>query len=176
VDYDLAGPSSSIYQPQATLETQLSPLWSVRGAVGLLLVDTKAAANGSRSSLGLSADVNSCRRDDRSSLCFLLRRDATPSGLGDVLTRLNAGAAYAYRLGERSNINASIDYSLVDQTEVRSGSTSYVGATLGYDRGISRRLTAGASLAYRDIFGTGLSRAADISGQFFVRAVIGQFR
>jgi hypothetical protein len=176
VDYDLAGSSSTIFPPQATIETRFSPVWTATAAVGLLLLDTSTAATGSRSSVGLSADVNGCRRDDRSSLCFVLRRNATPSGLGDVLTQLTGGAAYGYRLGERSNLNASLNYSVVDQSEIDSPSTSYVGASLSYDQGISKRLTAGASVAYRDIFGTGRDVAADFSGQIFIRAVIGQFR
>jgi hypothetical protein len=174
IDYDLSGSSSTVFQPQATLETRLSPQWSLTAAAGLLIVNSERGGL-EDDSIGVSASVTGCREDDRSSLCLLFQRDAAPSGVGEVLTRTAGSVDYSYRLGERSNLRAHADLSSVEEGDFTGRETlTYANVSASYDRAIGRRLTGGVLVAYRDIYGSALNRSADVGGQLFIRARLGR--
>jgi hypothetical protein len=173
IDYDLSGSTSSVVQPQLTLDTQLNPVWSLKAAAGLLFVQTEQDGRSS-DSIGFSANVTGCRRAERSSLCLLFQRDAAPSGLGEVLTRTSGSVDYSYRLGERSNIRAHADISRIEGSAFADReSLTYGNASAAYDRELTKRLSGGVSVAYRDIYGSERNVSADVSGQVFVRARLG---
>lgn len=173
IEYDLSGSTSSVVQPQLTLDTQIDPLWSLKAAAGLLFVNTELDGRSS-DSIGFSANVTGCRRAERSSLCLLFQRDAAPSGLGEVLTRTSGSVDYSYRLGERSNVRAHVDISRVQGGVFADReSLTYGNASAAYDRELTERLSGGLSVAYRDIYGSERNVSADISGQVFVRARLG---
>jgi hypothetical protein len=176
IDYDLSGSTSSVVQPQLTLDTQLNPVWSLKAAAGLLFVKTEQDGRSS-DSIGFSANVTGCRRAERSSLCLLFQRDAAPSGLGEVLTRTSGAVDYSYRVGERSNVRAHADISRVQGSDFADReSLTYGNVSAGYDRELTKRLSGGVSVAYRDIYGLERNVSADISGQVFVRARLGSIQ
>jgi hypothetical protein len=173
IDYDLRGSTSSVLQPQLTIDTQLSSLWSLKAAAGLLFVTTERTGESS-DSIGLSTSVTGCRRADRSSLCLRLQRDASPSGLGEVLTRTGGGIDYSYRLGERTYVRAQADISHVaGSTFADRDSLTYGNVSATYDRELSKRLSGGVTVAYRDVYGLEQGVSADVSSQLFVRARLG---
>jgi hypothetical protein len=173
IDYDLSGSTSSVVQPQLTLDTQLDPLWSLKAAAGLLFVNTEQDGRSS-DSIGFSANVTGCRKAERSALCLQFQRDAAPSGLGEVLTRTSGSVDYSYRLGERSNLRAHADISRVEGSDFADrDSLTYGNASAAYDRELTKRLSGGVSVAYRDIYGLERNVSADVSGQLFVRARLG---
>jgi hypothetical protein len=173
IDYDAQGSSSAVYQPQLTASTQLSPLWKLTASAGLLIVRTRNSGV-SDSSVGLSASVSGCRTTERSGLCLSAQRDAAPSGLGEVLRRTDLSADYSYRLDSKSTVRASVGLSRTGATSRDDlGAVTFARASAGYEREISRRLTGGVSLGYRDIYGSGIGQSADVNGQVFVRARLG---
>jgi hypothetical protein len=173
IDYDLRGSTSSVLQPQLTVDTQLSSTWSLKAAAGLLFVNTERTGESS-DSIGLSTSLSGCRRADRSSLCLRFQRDASPSGLGEVLTRTGGGIDYSYRLGERTYVRAQADISHVKGSSFADrGSLTYGNASASYDRELSKRLSGGVSVAYRDVYGLERGVSADVSAQIFVRARLG---
>lgn len=185
-DYDEPGFSSSVYQPQLTLSTRVSPLWTVSAAAGMMFVKSRTPL-GTDSSTGLSGNINGCRRGESGNLCLNAYRDATATGIGGVSRVLGAGADYSYRLNQTDSIRASASYSKSDLTGELSNvigddelerrfSSSYVNANVSYDRAFSRRLTGGASLGYRDVFDSGFETSGDISGQVFIRARFGDIQ
>jgi hypothetical protein len=176
IDYDQGSGSSLVLTPQLTLDTRLSPLWTLTAAAGLLFVRTEREGESS-DSFGLSATVSGCRQGDRSYLCLFFQRDASPSGLGEVVKRSAASLSYSYRLNTVSSIRANVDVSRVEESElVGREALTYGSVTATYDREITRRLTGGVSAAYRDVYGSDLDRSADISGQVFIRARLGSLQ
>ncbi|CAA9487477.1 MAG: hypothetical protein AVDCRST_MAG91-380 [uncultured Sphingomonadaceae bacterium] len=185
-DYDETGFSSSVYQPQLTISTRVSPLWTVSAAAGLMFVKSRTPL-GTDNSTGFSGNVNGCRAGETSSLCLSAYRDATATGIGGVSKIVGAGVDYSYRLNQTDSIRASASYSKSDLTGeltsvigddelVRRFSSSYVNANVSYDRAFSRRLTGGATLGYRDVFDSGFETSGDISGQVFIRARFGDLQ
>lgn len=185
-DYDEPGFSSSVYQPQLTISTRVSPLWTVSGAAGLMFVKSRTPF-GTSNSTGLSGNVNGCRRGETSNLCLSAYRDATATGIGGVSKVLGADVNYSYRLNQTDSLRASASYSKSDLTGdlsrvvqdnelARRFSSSYVNANVSYDRAFSRRLTGGATLGYRDVFDSGFETSGDISGQVFIRARFGDIQ
>jgi hypothetical protein len=172
IDYDSGG-TTTVLQPQATLDTILSPLWTLRAAAGLLIVSSDGEQEGG-DTVGLSASVTGCRQAERSSFCMLFQRDAAPTGFGEVVTRTAGSIDYSHRLGERSNLRAHADLSHVQGSDLAgSEALTYGSASVAYDRAVTERLSGGIVVAYRDIYGSDLDRSADISGQVFLKARVG---
>jgi hypothetical protein len=173
IDYDVRGSSSSVYQPQVTVAARLSPLWDLTASAGILVVQTREPGF-SDSSVGLSANLRGCRKTERSNLCLSAQRDAAPSGLGEVLRRTGASADYSYKLDDVSTIRARADLSTTKGARRDDlGRITFANASTSYEREISRRLTGGVSLGYRDIYGSRSGQSADLNGQLFIRARLG---
>lgn len=181
-DYDEPGFSSNVYQPQLTISSRVSPLWTVSAAAGLLFIKTRTPL-GSSDSTGLSGNINGCRAGEASNLCLAAYRDASATGIGGVSKTLGSSVSYSYRLNQTDSVRADASYSKSDLTGTvrndelaRRFSSSYVNANVSYDRAFSRRLTGGATLGYRDIFDSGFETSADVTGQVYIRARFGDIQ
>ena len=174
-DYQEGG-SGRVYQPQVTLDTQLSPTLRLSGGLGLLFASTTTRL-GKSSSTGLSATGRLCREGEKDSLCIAGTRDAGPNGLGGVSRRFSAGGTYNRRLSASETIRASVDYAHVsdDSQVLARDSYSYVSAIAGYDRRIGQRLSVGVNGSYRDSIG-GIGRPSDLSGSVYVTTRLGALR
>ena len=175
VDYDSGG-NSSIYQPQITVSSRLSPRWRIAGGLGLLLLRNDVFGR-RESSTGLSADVNLCRDGERTDLCFTANRDASPSAQGVATRRFGVGGNYVYRFNEDDSARVAVDYSRVtsDQLLGLSDRYSYLYASADYQRRFAPRIFGGVTAGYRksrDAFGG----PEDVLASVFIRTRLGSIR
>lgn len=176
-DYEFAGFSNRIYQPQATIDARLSPLWSLSAALGAQFISSRTPV-GTRKATGLSGSVGANRIGERTNLSIRAFRDASGSGLGGVTRIIGASIDHGFRLNETDAIrwNASFSNSSQMDSLVRAGSFSLASVNASYNRRLSDRIEGGASLGFRDTFGGIGGRSGDITGQLFVRARLGDLR
>lgn len=179
-EYDGAGGSSQIVQPQVFYSTSLWESWEIEAALGALFI--RSRANGvTDNSIGVSANLSSCRTGERSRLCLSAYRGASATGFGGARTETGARVDYSYRLQERDYIRLDATYSRVgggmnQLPTIFDGRSDVASAILTYDKGLSNRWSVGANAGYRDFFGNNRSPAADISGQVFAKLRLGELR
>lgn len=178
--FDVGG-EASVIQPQLTLDTRLSPKWQLSAAAGLLLTRTEDDSR-QESALSFSGLARLCRAGEQSNLCVYGTRDAGPSGLGTVATRLNAGASYDRRFNADNTARVAIDISQVEAVATSAATPNLVDqdftfftGSAGFNRQLSRRWSAGATASYRRIAG-GLSKASDVSAVLSISTRLGALR
>lgn len=176
-DYDVMGFSNRIYQPQATIDSKLSPLWSLSAALGAQFISSTTPA-GTRRATGISGSVAANRTDERSALMIRVSRDAVGSGLGGVTRIIGAFVDHSFRLNETDAIrwSASVSNSRQMDSAFRNGSFSLASINGSYNRRLSERIEGGASIGFRNTFGRIGGRSGDLAGQLFIRARLGDLR
>lgn len=175
--FDVGG-EASVIQPQLTLDTRLSPKWQLTAAAGLLLTRTEDDSR-EESAVSFSALARLCRTGEQSNLCVYGTRDAGPSGLGTVATRLNAGASYNRRFNADDTARVAVDVSQVEAVATSAATSNLVDqdfrfftGSANFNRQLSRRWSAGATASYRRIAG-GLTKASDVSAVLSISTRLG---
>ena len=175
IDYDSGG-NASIYQPQITASSRLSPRWRIAGGLGLLLLRNDVFGRRD-SSTGVSADVNLCRDGERTDLCLTANSDAAPSAQGVATRRFGVGGNYLYRFNEDDSASVRVDYTRVTSNQLLglSDRYSYLNASGNYQRRFATRIFGGVTAGYRkslDAFGG----PEDVSASVFLRTRLGSIR
>ena len=178
IDYDTRGFSGHTYSPQGTLNYQVSPLVNLSLGAGVIFVSS-TTPRGTSTTSGLSGTFSGCRNGGRSVQCVRAYSDAQPTGLGDVSRRFGGSIDYSYQLREFDVVRASIDYSRLTTTTaatVQAPRSAFLGGQVAYERGLSRRLFAGASVGYRQANATGFGSPHDVTFRLFLRTRLGDIR
>ena len=175
IDYDSGG-NASIYQPQITASSRLSPRWRIAGGLGLLLLRNDVFGRRD-SSTGVSGDVNLCRDGERTDLCLTANSDAAPSAQGVATRRFGVGGNYLYRFNEDDSASVRVDYTRVTSNQLLglSDRYSYLNASGNYQRRFATRIFGGVTAGYRkslDAFGG----PEDVSASVFLRTRLGSIR
>jgi predicted porin len=120
-----------------------------------------------------------CRASERGQFCLTASREPSISGFGGARSQTSVAASYSYQLAEATSIAASASY---QQTQsgfstlpgaVQLDDQSYVSADVSVNRRLARRLSAYATVNYRDVNGLGLPVDADIGGRVGLSLTIG---
>ena len=179
-DSDAPDLSSFSYQTEVFFTNQVSPLWSLDGGLGVVIVLPETGG----SELALAANVRACGSEPRASFCVAAYSDSAAAALGGVRRRIGASADYSYRPDQYDIVRFTASYTRIGGTIGRSAvagverSRDIFRTSASYEKRLSPRLAVGAVAAYRDAFGgdAGGSASADISGQLFLRATLGEVR
>lgn len=178
IDYDNPGFAGHTYSPQGTLSYQLSPQVNFSLGAGAVFVSS-TTPRGTATTTGFSGNFTGCRNAGRSVQCLRGYSDAQPTGLGDVSRRLGAAFDYSYQLREFDFVRATLEYSRLTTTSdvsVQAPRTDFLNAMATYERGLSRRLFAGASVGYRQTSATGFGSPHDVTFRLFLRTRLGDIR
>lgn len=178
-NYDAANGDTSVYSIQATTTARINAYWTLNGALGVSFIERQVG----KSDPALSGSVALCRRGVRSAYCLNANRSVQPTGILGTQVSTSIGGNYTYRLTERSNIGASVDYSTNTTPPGLNGpintlgiGTEYGRAMINYDRQLRQRLRFIASANYRQIFGGNLNRPGDFGGQVGLALRLGDYR
>ncbi|WP_028967670.1 hypothetical protein [Sphingomonas phyllosphaerae] len=178
IDYDNPSYSGHTYSPQATVSYQASQLVNLSLGAGVVFVSS-TTPRGTFTTTGFSGTFNGCRNGGRSVQCLRAYSDAQPTGLGDVSRRLGASFDYSYQVGEFDFLRASVEYSRLtttSNTTLQAPRTSFLSGQATYERGLTRRLFAGASVGYRQADATGFGTPHDVTFRLFLRTRLGDIR
>lgn len=178
IDYDRPGYSGHTYAPQATLTHQVNQQLNFTLGAGVIFVSSTTPA-GTSNVTGFSGNFNGCRTAGRSTQCVRAYSDAQPTGLGDVSRRWGGAFDYSYRLRENDVLRASVDYSRLTATSditLQAPRVEYLNASVAYERAVTRRLFAGASVGYRQASVSGLGTPSDTIFRLFLRTRLGDRR
>jgi hypothetical protein len=175
VDYlDTSNGDATTLSPQVTFSSQLDPHWSLSGSAGASFTATQTII-GKLHSTAFSGSISLCRGFERAKLCLNGSRSVQPSLLGGVLPQTNLGAVYSVQLDDRSNIDASANYS-ISQRQVVGGGLQPLGygrASLTYNRRITERLKAFVGAGYAGSYHDTISRNANFELNFGLTQTIG---
>ncbi|MEH3123105.1 MAG: hypothetical protein PGN16_14200 [Sphingomonas phyllosphaerae] len=178
IDYDNPGYSGHTYSPQGTLSYQASQLVNLSLGAGVVFVSS-TTPRGTFTTTGLSGTFTGCRNGGRAVQCVRAYSDAQPTGLGDVSRRFGASLDYSYQLREYDFVRASVEYTRLtttSDTTLQAPRTSFLSGQATYERGITRRLFAGASVGYRQADSTGFGTPHDVTFRLFLRTRLGDIR
>lgn len=178
INYDRPGYSGHTYSPQFTLNRQISQQIRFSLGAGVIFVSSTTPF-GTSNVTGLSGTFNGCREAGRTTQCLRAFSDAQPTGLGDVSRRYGGTFDYSYRLRESDVVRATIDYShltATSNTTLQVPSVGFLGGSVSYERGFTRRLFAGASVGYRQATGDGFGNPNDVTFRLFLRTRLGDRR
>lgn len=177
IDFRRPGYSGSFYQPQLTLNQQLSETMRFSLAAGLLFVTSRTNL-GTERTTGFSGSFFGCQEGFRSTFCLRAYSDAQGTGVGDVSRRLGASADYSYRVAENDVLRVAADYSRLKETSdlIQVPTATYFTASASYDHSFSPRLFAGVSAGYRSAAGGGFDRPSDVNVRVFVRTRLGDLQ
>lgn len=173
INYDGNMADSTIYRPQVTYTRRLSSLLSLTLAAGAQFIRSE---NGGSDVNGFSGNFDLCRTSIRSSLCLTASRDTTASGIGGVREQTMAGVNYSYRLAEYDTLRASASYSNQGGGAGAVSRSEFISGDVTWERRLNERLLGGTSVAYRNIYGSGVSTSGDVNVQVFLRYSLGQLR
>jgi len=178
IDYDNPTYSGHTYSPQGTVNYQLSQQVSLSAGAGVVFVSS-TTPRGTSTSTGFAGNFSGCRNAGRSVQCLRASSDAQPTGLGDVSRRMAASFDYSYQLREFDLVRGSIEYSRLTTTSdatLQAPRTDYLTALVSYERGLTRRVFAGASVGYRQASVTGFGTPNDVTFRLFLRTRLGDIR
>jgi hypothetical protein len=176
-DYAIADSKGEVYQPQLTVNTQLSPRWSLSGSLGMLFIRSTQLGLEERTT-GISGSINTCMTRERSSLCVTGSRDGQPNALGAVATQTSVSGTYSYRLDEYQAISATATYNQTSGGGFAFGDDtfSYFSASVNHSMPVTQRIHFGSSLAYRTGQGFGGRTLSDVAARVFLQARLGEIR
>ena len=169
------GLNSDVYNPRITYNRTLSERWTMSAAVGAGITDDDAGTR-----VTVTVDGSLCRNGERISGCVIAARTPSPTGFGGVRNTTTVGANFTYRLGEFTTAALSGNYTRIGKVQsgldpalVLDGQELFqVDASL--QRALGRRLSAVASVGYRDASGIGANIPGDITGRLGLSVYLGR--
>jgi len=178
-NYKVDNSKSRVFPIEVTVSGRLSEQWTIDGAAGATFINNNSV--GSTSKTSLSGNLSLCRRGQRTTLCILGARQASPTGFIGTQYVTSAGLNWSTRLNERSNLSFSADYSKVGVGSVplaaaRAFQSEFAQAVVSYDRRISQRLRLVASANYRQLLSDSTGRPKDFGGQIGISYRLGDPR
>jgi hypothetical protein len=167
-------PNSRFINPMVTYSTQLAQNWSLNLGVGVSLVD-----DGFSNGVAASANGSLCRAIERGSFCLIAARQPSVSAFGGARNQTSVSANYSYRLAERTSIAATASYQrssngiAVSQNAIARSNQDFISASATVNQQIARRLSAFATVLYRDVKGLGVPTDGDIGGRVGLALTVG---
>lgn len=168
IEYDTAGLSTLIMQPQVTFSTVLSPTWTVDASLGMSFSRLNLPGIApSVSTQGLAGSLQLCHTGRRTNLCLVADRSVSASGAGSTVERTQIGVNYRHALNERTTFLWNGSYSRSEGQAGLLGTRQFVSGRGGLEYQLQRGLKIGAEGYYRDIYGQGFPVKADIGGDIY---------
>jgi hypothetical protein len=169
--------STTSISPALTFATKLSPRLTLNADAGVTFTDTDVAG-GSRRFTAPSGSISLCDTGSRANFCVQAARTIAPSAFNGVSRQTTFGLRHSYQLDPRSQLTTSVNYGR--QSGVagisRQQTLDYGMASIGYNRQLTRRLSAVATVSYADSFKSVAARRANFYGSVGVRYRIGDVR
>lgn len=178
IDYDTAGMSTLVMQPQVTFTTALSPTWTVDAAAGMSFTKLKnpaipatattpATLASTAHTQGFAGSLQLCHTGARDNFCMIADRSVSASGAGQTVERSQVGINYRRMLSERLAARWNGVYTrsegLRDAAGVKLDPRQYVSGRGGLEYEAWRGIKFGVEGHYRDFFG-GVGVNADYGG------------
>lgn len=150
--------------PSFILNTRFSARLSLNVSLGLTFSDTDLLVGSARRT-SFSGSGTLCHTGERSSFCLDGSRSISPTAISGISTVTSVGLSYRYQLSGRDSFNLGASYSSASRIygDFRER-YDYASGTAGYQRRLTDRLSANASVAYSDSYRTTFSRKANIWG------------
>jgi hypothetical protein len=175
IEYDTAGLSTLIMQPQVTFSTVLSPTWTVDASLGMSFSRLNLPGIApSVSTQGLAGSLQLCHTGRRTNLCLVADRSVSASGAGSTVERTQIGVNYRHALNERTTFLWNGSYSRSEGQAGLLGTRQFVSGRGGLEYQLQRGIRIGAEGYYRDIFGQGFPVKADIGGDIYATIQLAQ--
>ena len=166
----------TVITPQLTASAKVDQRWTISGTLGASIARINDVVGEVRQT-SLAGSFGACRKDERSNFCFTANRSALPSSFGGIRTQTGVGSSFGYRLGERTDISASANYSWADQSILgTANSVEYFTATMTLNRRLSERVSGFISDGYSDSYGGTFPREANIQVNAGIRVTLGDRR
>jgi len=163
---------SDVVTPQLVYKNRFAGGWNLEAGVGLIYISRPTGDDTS-----LSADLSLCKEDERLTLCLAGSRASQSTGYGSVRIETMVEASGQYRTSERGTLSAAASYSRSNGEDIffASRRVEYLRGNLTYEHALNEDISVGAETRYRDIDDqVSVARKADVSGQVFIRAVVGE--
>jgi hypothetical protein len=123
-----------IISPSVNASLRVARQWTLSGGVGFSSTRVNSLG-GKFTSTDLSASINACRTDTRTSFCLNGSRSTGASSFDGVRTTSSFGTSYSYKITSRDTISASGGYSRSAAPRLSArGATSYLSGTTTYSR------------------------------------------
>lgn len=179
-DFGGDGNNSTIFQPRATLSTQLASRWTFNGGIGALIINSRTLGI-SQYSVGVSGEADLCRQGEKDNFCLQAFRDADASAFGSINKRFGVVLSYSYRLTEKDKVQVSGNYTRLDRGSVGPlvGTDSYLNGQIDFDHRFTQRFSLSADAAYRRSNGSGFGGFGardDISVSISLHTRFGKYR
>jgi len=173
VRYD-NGERDTIMTPMVGVSRRLSRIYNLSVSGGASIVRARLPDGTRLHSATLAMSANLCGKYERSTLCFNLQRQETPTSLGGVRPLSSASVTYIDRLNTNDTLSfsAQVSRSGRDTRRIFPEQTSAAG-TARYDHRLSDRLSLFGSAQYIRLWQSGVSSRSDFRGVIGIAVRLG---
>lgn len=166
--YDYRGQANQtrVASLNGSATVRVNQFWTLDATAGATFIRGGSLASTRQTSFSGSAHM--CYKAEQSRFCLDASRSAQPTGYSGVQYVTGVGASYSRKLSEADSISVDGGYSHQGSSSfaILPGlAADYARASVGYSRRLGERLNLRLTGTYRDIFGGGVDRRADIGAR-----------